>query len=343
MENKDTLSRREAVRFLAMVPVALYKLSAFGASSSHPVEDILIKCAAGITACEQLGKGLAEDITIAFSSLSAYLPTLTAIVKESSAHRKEAARQVAQCLFLKATLSLHKEGPKRAAMYMEQAARFGKESQDLPLQLGILKRLAWIYACDKQRNLALEKVLEAQHLLKKAKTPVSPLVKCRLLCGVAKFQALNGRDDDAFVALSDAHNAYPGDKKNDSHADYRADYNFSTLMMDDGLTYYHAGQYTQAFASFSQVIDPDTLLSKTEPSSERVRCEIINYATLASLKLPQKDMPRSINLWKTGIQSAIALQSEQRFAEAMSAYDIMEAVWTGERRITELRPLIQHW
>jgi hypothetical protein len=54
-------------------------------------------------------------------------------------------------------------------------------------------------------------------------------------------------------------------------------------------------------------------------------------------------MPRSINLWKTGIQSAIALQSEQRFAEAMSAYDIMEAVWTGERRITELRPLIQHW
>jgi tetratricopeptide (TPR) repeat protein len=339
MENKDTLSRREAVRFLAMVPVALYKLSAFGAAASHPVEDILIKCAAGITACEQLGKGLAEDITIAFSSLSAYLPTLTAIVKESSAHRKEAARQVAQCLLLKATLSIHKEGPKRATMYMEQAARFGKESQDLPLQLTILKRLSWIYACDKQPNRALQKVLEAQAILKKAKTPVSPLIKCDIYGGVAQYQALNGCNDEAFVALSDAHNAYPGDKKRERDVDY----DFSTLMREDGLTYYHAGQYTQAFASFSQVIDPDTLLSKTEPSSERVRCEIINYATLASLKLPQKDMPRSINLWKTGIQSAIALQSEQRFAEAMSAYDIMEAVWTGERRITELRPLIQHW
>ncbi|GHO98134.1 hypothetical protein KSF_081820 [Reticulibacter mediterranei] len=298
----------------------------------------MIKCAAGITACEQLGRGSAEDIAIAFSSLSAYLPTLMEIVKESSEHRKEAARQVAQCLFLKATLSMHKEGPKRAVIYMEQAAMYGKESRSIALQLGILKRLAWIYACDKQRRPALERVLEGQSMLKKTKVTVSPLVHCRLYTGVAEYQALNGHYDDALVALREAHKAYAQGGNDDS-----IDFNFSGLMLETGMAHYHAGRYSEAFAAYSQIIDPETLLPKTDLSSERIRCEVINYETLASLKLPKKDIERSIKLWTTGMQSAIALRSEQRFNEAMTAYDIMEALWPGESRIVSLHQYVEHW
>jgi hypothetical protein len=43
------------------------------------------------------------------------------------------------------------------------------------------------------------------------------------------------------------------------------------------------------------------------------------------------------------MQGAIVLRSEQRFNEAMTAYDIMEALWPEERRVRELRECIVHW
>jgi len=37
------------------------------------------------------------------------------------------------------------------------------------------------------------------------------------------------------------------------------------------------------------------------------------------------------------------LRSEQRFAEALTAYDIMQALWPGDKQIKELRDLTRHW
>src|SRR6266700_2943062 len=99
------LSRRDTLRRLAWLPVQALGLSTLGTITiPSQLGDILTHCAAGIVACEHLSKGLHEDITLAITALSAYLPALKRIVKDDSTNRKEAARLAAQALLLKATL-----------------------------------------------------------------------------------------------------------------------------------------------------------------------------------------------------------------------------------------------
>ena len=120
-------------------------------------------------------------------------------------------------------------------------------------------------------------------------------------------------------------------------------YDLAHLLLADGLTHYHLGQYDEALASFAQVIDLETLTPKIPVPAERVRFEIINYQALASLKRPEKDMELSTKLWNAGLQGAKALHSEQRLNEALSAYDIMQALWPTEKRISDLRERLRRW
>jgi hypothetical protein len=121
------------------------------------------------------------------------------------------------------------------------------------------------------------------------------------------------------------------------------DFNESNLILEDGLTCYHLEQYEKALQVFGNAIDFPTFKPLVPASSERVRLEIINNEILASLKRPKKDMELSINLWRAGIQGTVALRSEQRFQEAVMAYNIMQALWPGDTRIKEIRDLARHW
>ena len=131
-QESTALSRRDTLRRLALLPVKLLGLSAFSMTRTCVPEEVLPHCASGIAACAQLAKGQSEDLSLAVTMLNAYLPTLQAIVKESSQHRQEAARLVAQALLMKATLSVHKEGVMQAAAYGLQALEYSKESRNIP-------------------------------------------------------------------------------------------------------------------------------------------------------------------------------------------------------------------
>jgi transcriptional regulator with XRE-family HTH domain/tetratricopeptide (TPR) repeat protein len=344
LNHKDVdTGRRDALRRLALLPIQALGLGALATRFSWTPGDILTHCAGGISACEYLAKGQHEDMTLASWALSAYLPVLKTILKESSLHRKEAARLTGQSFLLKAMLSLHRDGPKQAVSYAEQGLSYSKESDYLPLQLTLLQRLAWIYACERQDEQAVEKILEAQYLLEHASSSLPALVQSNIYSGVAKAQALRGQKDEAFAALRLAHDTFAVSSGDDSMISSMIDYNLGHLYMDDGLTDYRLGQYDAALDSFDKVVDLETFAIKVPLQSERVRVEIINHQTLASLKRPRKDMELSMKLWKEGMQGARALHSEQRFSEALSAYNIMEALWSADKRITELRDLIRRW
>jgi transcriptional regulator with XRE-family HTH domain len=340
------ISRRDALRRIALLPIQALSLDALGTPPKWAPEDILPHCAAGITACEHLSKGQGEDMSIAYGVLTTYLTPLKEIVDQSSQHRQEASRLVAQALLIKATLSVHREGPKRAISYGKQADIYSKESGSIPLQLVILKRLAWMYACDKQQKQALDTVLKARTLLLKQQKkgiPVHSFIQSTIYGGVAKYQARNGQDEEALLAIHDAKQAFFASTPGEDVSATVDDFNYSTLLLEDGLTYYHLEQYEKALEVFAKAVDPTTLTSKVPASSVRVRIEIINNETLASLKSPKKDMDLSLRLWKAGIQGAVNLRSEQRFGEALTAYDIMQALWPGDKRIKELRDFTRHW
>ncbi len=344
---KDTdINRRAALHRLALFPIKSWGLDTLNAAPKWAAEDLLPHCAAGITACDYLSKGQREDMNLAYEVLTTYLNPLKDIVDQSSQHRQEAAELVAQALLIKATLSVHRDGPKRATSYGKQAMIYSKESGNIPLRLASLGGLAWMYSCDKQERQALETVLQAQALLQKQQKkglPIPTSIQSSIFGEAAKYQACNGLDEDALIAIHEAKDAFfASDQPNDDTPAF-VDANYSNLILDDGLTYYYLEQHEKALEVFAQAIDPKTLTPKVPIASLRTHVEIINNQTLASLKSPKKHMELSIKLWKAGIQGAIDLRSEQRFGEALTAYAIMQALWPGDKRIKELRDLTRHW
>jgi len=333
-----TLTRREALRRLAMFPVLL---SASG-SIQRPTEDTLNQYAAGITACEHLSRGNYEDMALAFSVLSTYVPVLKAIVRESHQYRKEAAGLVAQGYLLLHVLGLHVESPTVAIAkgYAQLAVTYSQESGDLFLHLKALRNLAWDYHHSKQFLHALQTIEQARYLVEHRRTPVSPQVRSSIYSTLALIQVKNGVSATPTLHLAkEAFFAPTNDGEDLVHVDFGG---YGRLMKHTGLTHYYQAEHKEALDSFAQVIDPNDLSTKvTMPI--RIHVGLLNDQTLTALKSPTRDMEQVIAFWKAGMQGAIGLQSQQRFEEACTTYEVMEGVWPGEQRIKELRDLVVHW
>lgn len=331
------LTRREALRRLAMLPVML----GMTGSLARPVEETLQQCAAGITACDHLSKGNHEDISLAFSMLSAYLPTLEAIVKESSLYRKEAATLAAQSYLIKDVLGLHVEGLAAATRYGKLAVAYSKESGDMGLLLTALRRLTWAYTDSKQSKLALQTIEQAQHLIETSRTPLSPRVCSSIYGALAEMQVKNGLASPPALHLAqEMFFAKPVESSNGTLSN--ADFSYAQLMRNDGYVHYIQGLYQEAFDAYAQVVDPETLAPKVK-MPVRTHAELLHKITMVALKRPTRDMEQVITFWKADLQSATDLQSEQRFEKACTAYEVMAGVWPGEPHIMELRDLIVHW
>ena len=76
------ISRRDALRRIALLPIQALSLDALGTTAKWAPEDILPHCAAGITACEHLSKGQGEDMSIAYGVSTTYLTPLKEIVDQ---------------------------------------------------------------------------------------------------------------------------------------------------------------------------------------------------------------------------------------------------------------------
>ncbi len=334
--------RRTALRTLALIPLQALGLGivASRVKLAWSPQEFLTHCAAGVTACYHLAKGQHEDIAIAFDAITGYLPTLQTMVKESSIHRKEAAQLAAQSLLLKATLAMHQQGMQQAATHARQALTYAETSEDLPLQLAILHRLTWIAICGRQPRLGLDAASQMQTLLEHPTMSLPSLIVSMAYAGTARGLALNHQQPEAQAALSQMYDTFANARINDENFIYTE---YNGPVMCHGQALYVLGQYDKAFDAFSQVVDPKTQALKLPVTTERSRIQTINHMTLAALKRPNKDKELIVPLWMAGMQGAKNLRSEQRYEEALTAYGIMEALWSDDARIRDLRDLMEHW
>ncbi len=340
--NENAVTRRGALRHMVALPVLTLKLdvSALTSQLQRPPEEVLAQCAAGITACWELSKGGDEnDLRLAFKGVTAYLPALKTIVRDFAPYRKEAASLVGQCASLKCLLSWHLQGLKEAIASGEEGIIYSKEAGDIPLLLGTLNRLAWAHYYNNQSKQALNVIGQAIPYLKEQKTLLSPHVVGGVYSTMAVVQAINGQQGTETSKLAADHFFAQGAT---GPGFVYMECTPADLVLKDGIVHYRQGLYKQAQDSLQQLIDVETLKTRL-PLPERSRIEGINILTLASLKAKEKDMEQTIYLWKAGISGAIKLCSEQRFHEALLAYQIMESVWPTEQRIKELRDWTSHW
>jgi transcriptional regulator with XRE-family HTH domain len=335
------ITRRKALQRLALLPLMTPDFSPLSAIMHHPFEDFLIQCAAGITACGLLCKGKYEDLALAWSTLSAYLPSLKTIVKDSAQHRKAAAHLATQCLQTKATLALHFESSREGLAYAKEAVIYGEESGNTLLQVTSLRRLAWTYFYARQYKQALTAAEKGAYLAEHSHEVFSPQVASGIMSALALMQAKNGLP--AIATLSKAHRLFDSPDRSEQENDLLyLDFGRPHLLLDDGKVHASLGLHAQALASFTQLIDVESLSPKRS-FEERLRVDTLIGLVLTSLKLPQKDRELSIRLWRASIQEARALQSELRFNEACMAHDMMEGIWPDEACIQELRELTVHW
>lgn len=339
--NGEVITRREALMRLASVPfIASLRLGVINLRA----EDVITQCSASIAACWELSKSdREEDLRQAFNTVSAFIPPLESIMKASPRSYKDAASLSGQCALLQCLLGWHLQGLKEAIAYAEKAVTFSKESGDIPLLLSTLDYLAWAHYYNKHGKQALKVINQAIPYLKPAKeqrkAPLSPHLQGGVYSTIALMRSRNGLQGTPL--LHQAADAFFAQPETDDRFVYM-DYTAADLVLNDGMVHYHQGDHEKALNSLDQLIDSDTLALKM-PLPERSKIEGINTMALASLKAEHKDKERSLHFLKTGMTGSIKLQSEQRYSEAVLAYEIAEAVWPGDKQVKELRDLAMHW
>ena len=349
----NDISRRDALRFLALVPMDMLGLSPVGAVFKRPFscEDILKHCAAGIVACWKLRKD--KELAFADLTVSAYIPTLQAILKTATPpQRKAAAELLAQCFLLKAPLAWHLATVSSAVGNAQQAEVFSIAADNLLLHIVALKMQAAALYYANQEGQALRVAEKAQYLLEErdkrdkqkhasvsshaAQEPIPPLAQSYLYSGLAVYQAVDGRKEEALHSLQKAHTTFFAQAE---VPPIWIDHSLGNLLISDGATYMHLGLYSEALDSFEQI---DTQYTKRPGIS--LSCHTESLFTQVMAETSRDDQPRRmdrcIELWTQGVKGAQELQSQQRFDDARQAFVALRAAWPGEKRVRELRDLL---
>ena len=338
--NTDALTRREALRRLATLPIITLHLNAFIPTQNALPETVLSQCSAGVVACWYLRKG--KELSFADSTISTYIPTLREIVASSSQHRKAAADVLVQCYLLKAALSWHITSPTDGISYTQQAETYSQIAEKPLLQIAALRSQAAVFCYANQWGQALHAGLQAKQILERTpKDLIPPLARSYVYAGVATYQAYHQQKQDALTSLKKAHATFFEQSDNDV-VPLWIDHNIGNLLVNDGLTHSHLGLYEDAVDSFAQVEqkypgDSTISFSATlEAHIEQVIAEISRDDQI-------RDMEKCIALWREGITRAKSIQSNKYYTDALVAYTAMKAAWPGESRIKELREYTTHW
>ncbi len=339
--NTDPMTRREALKMLAVLSVLpLYP--------AHPesTDATLHQCAASIAACNELGRGKdIADLAVAFEGASAALEKLEPIVKDSSRHRKAAATLASQAAQLQMVFGRHLQGPEATIQYGKQAVLYGKQSGEISEYLEALVTLAWSYYHIPQCSMqALQTMEQAVSILKEQRAKVPLSMHGRIYSVQAVMQAKNGLSA-TFALKEAAKNAF-------ADQGYRmfTDDPVNTLIMNEARASYHQGEHGSALNNLSQLIDIESkdnkgnlLLTPKRAMSEKEYLGTLSDMTQLSLKTKDKDLERSVFLWKTWTQRVKALKSELYFGKVLLTYENMDTLWGDDSRMKDLRPLAVHW
>jgi hypothetical protein len=315
----------------------MYGLSLLMPVSIRSPEGLLAQCAAGITACWYLRKG--KDLAFAANVITRYIPTLEEIAATGTgSQRKDAAELLVQCLLLQSTLSWHL-GTNNAVSSAQSAEKYAQSAENMLLRVVTLRTQAAAYSYMNRWDLALQVAEKAKYLLETERgAPIMQLVHSYVYAGLATYQSYyKDRGKDAFASLKKAHVSFHNAQATNEVLPVWIDHNQANLVLNDGMTHYHLGLYTQARESFAQ--------TRGIQQDDAGRIEILIDEVMTELDRDDqlRDMDWCIATWTQSIEQAKSLQSDQWFYEAVSAYKTMHAVWPHEQRVKGLRDYIAHW
>lgn len=325
-DDNSTITRREALRTLALLPIQMCGLSALGAVLTHPITEILTHCAAGLTACTELIN--IGDINRVDAVLKSYLPSLIRIVQQSSELREEAASLTIQSYLLSSAVVEHQGNIHKMKEYCHSALKYSNYVNNKNLQAAVLIRLSVAYDLDDAPLKALQTYQQAIPYIKQ----ISPMLRGRLYAGLAGKSANCGDTQQAARYLDLAHTNFPQSPEKDPYFPYVYVDPYQLLLWE-GITRKHLGQYEKALQVFETVgkLQPEPQLL------ERMRIEFLTYSSEAALNM--RDLEKCCTYLQAAGEGAIALGHEHRLAEARLSYSRAKVVWPNEPFVKSLQDL----
>ncbi len=342
MNHDELVSRRDALRRLALLPIEVCGLSALIAVMKRPVEEILTQCASGIMACWYLRQG--RELAFANDAVSKYIPILQEITQSAaSSHRKAAAGLLAQCFLLKTSIANHIDavGSNIALHYAQQAEGYSEMAGSLQLQILAVRMQANAYDYAERWKQALVAAEKAKYLIETNKRthPTPPFIASFIYAGLANYQGHNGHKQDALRSLGDAYTMFFTQASEKAASDwFPINHSQANLLLHNGLIHFYLGDFKEACVSFVKI-------RNVQEMPQTTRIEALIDQVLAELQREDapRDMDSCIDCWTQGMQGAIVMQSERWFNEARTAYMAMRAAWPAEKRIKDLREHVVHW
>jgi len=328
-----TLSRRQAIIAIAAFPLVLLS-SIQGSASAFMVEELLSRCAAGITACWHLLKG--SELSVVDHTISSYLPALVHLVQQPSRYQKTAARLVTQGYRLKGIVALHQNNLKVRESCCQRALHYSEIAEDSSLLVAALISLASTFYYDKDPTKAANIYQKAfLHL-----DNIPPLQRARLSVELAVVYAQQGQVQEALHFMDLAQKAYPEHPEKDPSYLY-AEFSPASMILEEGLTHLALAQHypdreygKNAWSIFARIEEPHAKI----PVPQRIFFEITNHQAETALVLRDQELFRSY--LEKGIQGANALNSKQRRREAIEVYKKAQVVWPHESPIEKLATLL---
>ncbi len=340
------VTRRDALRFLALLPIEMCELSASTTTHKYQAEEILPQCAAGILACWYMIRGhkvfidyivRSDELVAASNIVDSYIPTLKEVATSSPAqYRIAAANLLVQCFLLKASIARDIKGNRDGVAYMQQAELYSQVSNNVMLQVLTLRTLSSVHAYTNLWDRALQTAEQACHLMEQAhRNTVPPSVQSYVYSGLATYQAHMRQVQNTLISIGKAHETFA--RSSNESIPLWVDHSQVNLLLNDGVAHLQLGFCKDALASFSQT----DRLSRGGIGNT----EIWFHEAMAEVQRDDKprDMDWCIDRWTKGIEGAKNLQSDQWFNEACMVYAAMRAAWPLEKRVKGLRELIVHW
>jgi transcriptional regulator with XRE-family HTH domain len=327
-----SLTRRQALQAIAVLPISLYGLTRTPLLPSQlSPEEMLPLCAAGLTACGELRQYEPEGIYAIGRILSAYLPTLEELSRQSVTFQRTAASLASQGYLLAGLLADHAGQLDQLEAASRMARLYAQVARDPNLEVAALRRLAIKYDFEHRDVKAMETYQEASAL--PGFSQVSPLLQGGVYLGLAETNAYCQQTSKALSFLDQAKEVFPQDAQSDPSYPF-AICSEKHFALYKGLVLKHTGHYGEAINVFGQY-------GRLEPQSgllEVHRAEHLNYT--ATVAVRQHNLDVASLYAEAAEEVAATIQHEQRQAEVRDTLRTMQLLWPQEPKVKQLREKI---
>lgn len=320
------MTRRDALRRLALLPAEMYGLTALSGVLRQPAEEFLPLCAASITACWYLMSG--SDFTLVEHVLPHYLPRLETLAKQPSRVQKEAARLASHGHQILGVAVLQHNDVQGREQHNKQAITYATLSDDINLEVAALVRQGDTYFHSASPVLELQMFQQAAQYIH----DVLPVQQANIYVGLAIAHAQCGQEQESLRYLGLANDAFPYNTQDTAIAPY-AGLGPEIFLLWSGLTHLELDHAQDAWNTFASI---EQLQSKS-PVPERVRLQIVNHQAETAISL--RDLDLFCAYLEQGIKGAEALGSQKRRSEAFDIYRQALKVWPQEAKVRALRDL----